>query len=84
MSRSLSLELTGEAFMALRRRAEAIGTSPAKLAAETLEGQFAGARRLTDGAAQAARERFERHPGAAGPLDPSALNNDPIDADLAR
>ena len=84
MSQSLSLELSERAFQALRLRAEAVGTSPEALAASTLEGQFGGSRPATAEEAEAARERFERHFGELGPLGPADLDNEGIDADLAR
>ena len=85
MGQSLSLQLSDEAFAALRLLAESTGTSPAQVAAATLEGRFgAGRPSLSEAEATAAAARFERHFGELGPGDASELDNDGIDADLAR
>ena len=57
MSRTLTFELSDEAYARLQRLAEAIGTSPSDLAAVSLERQFgAGAPSRTEAEKQAARE----------------------------
>ena len=64
MSQSLSLELSDEAYAALRRQAQAGGTSPAELAVAALERQLkVSGSPQTETNRQAARERFERHFG---------------------
>jgi hypothetical protein len=89
MSRILQLELPDVLFTALNQRAVAEGTKPEVVAVETLQERFGCApshsqRQAADTDRRAAQERFERHfgtwdlPGAVG------LNNEQIDADLAR
>lgn len=82
MGHPLSLELSDRAFESLRRRAEVVGTSPAELAAATLEGQFGDVRPAPE--AESARARFERHFGELVTLGPADLDNEGIDADLDR
>ena len=85
MSQTLVLELSDEAYTALRRRAEAAGTSPAHIATVSLERQFGLAASLrTEPEKQAARERFERHFGEVNLGHPTGVDNEGIDADLAR
>ena len=82
MSQSLTVELTDEVYTALRRQAQATGTSLAHVAAASLERQFIGTGTLrTDTEKQAARERFERH---FGEVNLAGADNESIDADLAR
>jgi hypothetical protein len=85
MSRMLNLELSDEAYAALRRQAQATGKSLADLAAASLERQFseAGCPR-TDAEKQAARDRFEQHFGEVNLGGPTGADNDSIDADLAK
>ena len=84
MSQNLNLELSDEAYAALRRRAQATGTSPAQLAAAALERQLSVCDMpRTDADKQAARERFERHMGEINLGDATGADNDRIDADLA-
>ena len=86
MSQTLSIKLSGEAYGALRRAAEAVGTSPARLAATSLEQQF-GAQPShppsTEAEKQDARERFERHFGEVDLGYATGVDNEGIDADLA-
>ena len=85
MSQSLTVELSDEVYAALRRQAQATGTSLAHVAAASLERQFKGAGALrTDAEKQAARERFERHFGEVNLGHPTGADNESIDADLAR
>ena len=85
MSQSLTVELSDEVYAALRRQAQATGTSLAHVAAASLERQFKGTRMLrTDAEKQAARERFERHFGEVNLGHPTGVDNESIDADLAR
>lgn len=84
MSRSLVVELSDEAYRGLTRQAEAAGTSPALVAATSLEQQFRSPKLGADEAArQAARARFERHFGEVDLGRPTGPDNDSIDADLA-
>ena len=88
MNRTLTIQLSDKAYAALRRRAQAEGTSPARLIAEALEEQFGlstdPASSQLDTAKQAARERFEHHIGAVDLGRPTGIDNEQIDADLAR
>ncbi len=84
MSRTLTLELSDEAFRALRRRADADGTSPERTASAALERQLTEAPSSPVVAdAQAARSRFESHFGEIDLGHPTGTDNDRIDADLA-
>lgn len=85
MSESITLKLSDEAYAALRRQAQAVGTSPAEEAAASLEQRFRGptpARSEEEPAA--GRERFERHFGEIDLGRPTGTDNASIDADLAR
>lgn len=86
MSQSLTLELSEQVFVAIQRQAQAIGISPAQLAATLLEQQFPQAFKLLldDAEKNAARTRFERHFGTLALDDSTDLDNESIDADLAR
>jgi hypothetical protein len=86
MSQSLTLELSEQVFVAIQQQARAIGISPAQLAATLLERQFPQAFKLLldDAEQNAARIRFERHFGTLELDDSTDLDNESIDADLAR
>ena len=85
MSQSLTVELSDEVYAALRRRAQATGTSLAHVAAASLERQFKGTGTLrTDAEKQDARERFERHFGEVNLGHSTGADNESIDSDLAR
>lgn len=85
MSQSLTVELSDEAYAALRRQAQVAGASLSHVAAALLERQVTGTGALrTDAEMQAARERFERHFGEVNLGHPTGADNDSIDADLAR
>ena len=89
MSRILNLELSDEVYAALQRLAEGAGTSPAHLAARSLERQFGGANGQspyllrTEAEKEAARRRFERHFGEIDLGYPISVDNAGIDTDLA-
>jgi len=85
MSQNLTVELSDEAYAALRRQAQVTGASLSDVAAASLERQFKGTGALGTGAEmQAARERFERHFGEVNLGHPTGADNESIDADLAR
>ena len=86
MSQSLTLELSEQAFAAIQRQAQAIGISPAQLAATLLERQFPQAFKLflDEAEKKAARIRFERHFGTLELGGSTDLDNESIDADLVR
>ena len=90
MSQALTLELSDDAYTAIRRHAEAARTSPAHWIAVTLEQQYGGGReqgvraQRTETEQQTARERFERHFGEIDLGYATGADNEKIDADLAR
>ena len=91
MSQTLILELSDAVYTIIQRQAEAAGTSPAHWLAKTLEQQYrsphtgeSAGTRHTAAKQQAARERFERHFGAVDQADAIGIDNEQIDADLAR
>lgn len=92
MSQILTLELSDEVYNVLRDQAEAGGVSPAQVAAASLERQFLafdssrhdGRSLRTEAEKQAARERFERHFGEVDLGRPTGMDNESIDADLAK
>jgi hypothetical protein len=86
MSQSLTLEISEQVFVAIQQQAQAIGVSPAQLAAILLERQFPQAFKLllNETEKNAARIRFERHFGGLEIEGSTDLNNESIDADLAK
>ena len=91
MSQILTVELSDEVYAAIQRQAEASGTSPAHWIAKMLEQQYSSFRdwqsiraRRTEAEKQAARERFERHFGEVDLGYATGVDNEQIDADLAR
>ena len=86
MSQSLTLELSEQMFVAIQQQAQAIGVSPAQLVTTLLECQFPQAFKLLvdDAEKNAAREKFERHFGTLKLSSSTDLDNESIDADLAR
>jgi hypothetical protein len=84
MRRTLVVRLSEEAFVALRREAESAGTSPEEVAAALIERQFAAGSLRAEANLQAARERFERHFGELDMGGQTGLDNERIDADLAK
>ena len=91
MSQTLTLELSDEVYAVIRRQAEAAGTSPAHWIANSLEQQYGHLRtwqsaraQRTEAEKRAARERFERHFGEIDLGKATGVDNEQIDADLAR
>ncbi len=84
MSQTLVLQLSDEAYAALRREAESAGTSLAEVAAAWVERQVAESPLRAKPETQAARERFERHFGEVDMGGRTHLDNEGIDAELAR
>lgn len=91
MGHVLTVELSDGAYAVLKHRAQAAATSPTELAVAALEQRFRdtdkprGFGHPTKGADQrAARERFERHFGVANLGFATGVDNETIDADLAR
>lgn len=91
MSHILTVELSDGVYAALEGHAQAAATTPTKLAVAALEQHFKApenSRTPTHPAVEAdrraARERFERHFGAVNLGDAAGVDNEEIDADLAR
>jgi predicted transcriptional regulator len=91
MSQTLILELSDEVYTQIQRQAEEAGTSPAHWLANALEQQYSRVHtwqsvpaRRTAAEQQAARERFEGHFGELDLSDATGVDNEQIDADLAR
>lgn len=86
MSQILTLKLNDQVFAAIQQQAENIGIAPESLVAKLLEQKFSQTFRvlLTDAEKESRRAKFERHFGAIN-LDFSMnLDNESIDADLAK
>lgn len=84
MSRTLILKLSDDAYNVLQRQAKAVGASPDKFAADSLERQLGSGRLKPDDAkAMEARQRFERHFGEVDLGTPTGADNESIDSDLA-
>jgi predicted transcriptional regulator len=91
MSQILTVELNDEVYAVIQSQAKAAGTSPAHWIATTLEQQYSRLRdwqlvraQRTEAEKQAARERFERHFGEVDLGYAAGVDNEQIDADLAR
>ncbi len=86
MAQMLSIKLSDEVYDAIKRQAQAIGASPAALAARWLQQKCVmpePSHGEPPGHVQAARERFESHFGEVNLGHPTGADNDSIDADLA-
>jgi hypothetical protein len=91
MSHSLTIELSEAIYAALQRRARSADQSPAEAAAAALEQCFGATDStpthghvMSEADKQAARQRFERHFGAVNLGHATGIDNEGIDADLAR
>lgn len=88
MSHILTVELDDQVFESIRKRADAAGTTPAQVVASTLQQQFNGLPRRvdtrTDEEKRVANERFRGLFGSVDLGHPTGLDNQQIDADLAR
>lgn len=86
MSQILTLELNDQVFAAIQRQAENIGIPPENLAATLLEQKFSQIFKLlpTDAEKENGRKKFERHFGVIDLGFSTDLNNESIDADLAK
>lgn len=86
MSQILTLQLNDEVFAAIQKQAQNIGIPPESLAANLLEQKFSQSERLllAETEREIRRAKFERH---FGTLDFGCivnLDNESIDADLAK
>lgn len=91
MSQTLTVEQSDEVYAAIRRQADAAGTSPAHWVAKALEQQYGRLRdgqparaQRTEAEKHVARERFEQHFGEVDLGYATGVDNAQIDADLAR
>ena len=91
MSHTLTLELSDEVYTAIRRHAEIAGTSLPHWISTILEQQYSRIpdwqrvrAQRTEEEKQAARARFERHFGEVDLGYATGVDNEQIDADLAR
>ena len=84
MSHRLNVVLSDETFDAIQRQAHTTGSSPAKVASESLEVSFKSARLCkSEAQKEEARLRFRRHFGEIHSGNPTGADNESIDADLA-
>ena len=92
MSRTLTIELQDRIYRILRRRADSEGTSLSQWIVRTIEQHchieaihpFPEESSPSPNDDQTARERFERHFGEVDLGYPTGIDNNAIDADLAR
>jgi hypothetical protein len=86
MSQILTLDLNDRVFAAIQQQAHNIGIPPELLAATLLEQKFTQVFNglLTDAKQEVGRAKFERHFGEIDPGLARDLDNESIDADLAR
>ena len=85
MSQILTLDLNDRVFTAIQQQAQSIGIPPELLAANLLEQKFAVfTGLLTNTEQQAKRAKFERHFGEIDLGLATNLDNESIDADLAK
>ena len=88
MSQSLTVQLNDQAYETIRQQAEAAGKSPAEFAGALLEercnGKNKAADTRTEAEKKAANERFRSLFGSVDLGHPIGIDNEQIDADLAR
>lgn len=86
MSHTLTLELSDQAFNVIQQQAETEGIDPERLVTAFLEQRFGEMFKLLipEVETQVARLRFEQHFGTLSIEQAIDLDNDSIDADLAR
>ncbi|HAX89022.1 MAG TPA: hypothetical protein DCY91_22860 [Cyanobacteria bacterium UBA11370] len=86
MSQQLTLELSDEVYADLQQKANAVGLSIAEWIVAALSNQNNGVSRVLHSLAQQeeARQRFRSHAGAISLGYPTGIDNESIDADLAR
>jgi hypothetical protein len=86
MSQQLTLELSDEVYTDLQQKANAVGLSIAEWIVAVLSNQNSGASEVLHSVAQheEARQKFRSHAGAISLGYPTGIDNESIDADLAR
>jgi hypothetical protein len=86
MSRHLTLELSDEVYADLQQKANAVGLSIAEWIVTVLNSQSNGVNKVIHSEAQQeeAKKRFRNHAGAISLGYATGVDNESIDADLAR
>ena len=88
MSQTLTVKIEDQAYEAIRKQAEADGASPEQIASAALNQNFNGKHKRVDTRSEAekdaANERFESLFGSVDLGHPIGIDNEQIDADLAR
>ena len=91
MSQILKLELSDDIYDIIRRQAKSAGTSPEEWLVHSLKQKYNSANTsqneispINEAEQLIARERFERHFGEVDLGYPTGVDNESIDADLAR
>ncbi|MBI3823870.1 MAG: hypothetical protein HY289_14470 [Planctomycetes bacterium] len=88
MSQTLTVEIDDRVYEVIRKQAEGAGTSPARVAGAALEQRFNGkpkaADTRTEAEKEAANQRFRSLFGSVDLGHPIGIDNEQIDADLAR
>lgn len=87
MSQILTLEISEQIFTAMRLQAEAMGVAPEHLAITLIEQRFIQTMEespVNNDEREAARIKFESHFGRLDIERPPEIDNEDIDADLAR
>lgn len=91
MSQKLTIELSNDLYAAIERQALEDNTSPTQIVLMSLEQYFQQGQSIlqhmqehSEAELAAARARFERHFGVVDLGYPTGVDNEHIDADLAR
>jgi len=86
MSQQLTLELSDEIYADIEQKANAVGLSVAEWIVAMLSNRNNGASKVLHSIAEQeeARQRFRSHAGSISLGYPTGIDNEGIDADLAR
>jgi hypothetical protein len=86
MSQQLTLELSDEVYADLQQKADAVGVSIVEWIVASLSGQSNVVNKTLQSIAQQeeARQRFRKHAGAISLGYATGIENESIDADLAK
>ncbi len=86
MSQHLTLELSDEVYADLQQKANSVGVSIAEWIVAVLNNQSNGVSKALHSIAQQeeARQRFRNHAGAISLVYATGIDNENIDADLAK
>ncbi len=83
MSQTLTIQISDQAYSAIRAEADSFGVPPLQIVTQTLERHFCDDVPRTETEKQAARARFESHFGEIDLGMRTGSDNNSIDADLA-